>query len=305
MYNNAVVEWLNYHHLLYFWVVAREGSIARACDKLLLSQPTISGQLRLLEQALGEKLFMRRGRQLVLTEVGRLVARYAEEIFSLGQEMTNALQGRETGRSIRFVAGVADVVPKLVAWQLLSAAMGLPTPVQITCVEGKLDHLLAGLSVHELDVVLADAPIPPTLKIKAHSHLLRESEVSFFATSRVAASYRRRFPQSLDGAPLLLPTRTAALRRALEDWFASIDIHPVVMGEFDDSAMLKAFGQSGGGIFPGSSVMEMEIRRQYRVQLVGHVPAVKDRLYAITAERRFTHPAVEAMFTATERKVLG
>lgn len=296
--------WLNYHHLLYFWSVAKHGSVSRACEELHLAQPTISGQIRALEQALGEKLFVKSGRQLVLTEVGRIVFRYAEEIFALGRELISAMKGRDTGRPIKLMVGVADSVPKLLTARLLEPVFKLPQRVQLVCWEDKLDRLLAELAIHGLDIVLADHPVPPTVKVQAYSHMIGESTVSLFATSPLARRYSKNLPASLDGAPFLLPTRNAPLRRSMDDWFHSQGIHPVVRGEFDDSATLKSFGQAGHGIFPAPSVMEQEVIRQYRVQRVGRIPSLKQRFYAITVERSIKHPAVVAIFDAARKRLL-
>lgn len=298
------MRWLNYHHLLYFWSVAKHSSVAKACEELHLAQPTISGQVRALEQALGEKLFVKSGRQLVLTEVGRIVFRYAEEIFALGRELTSAMKGRDTGRPIKLMVGVADSVPKLLTARLLEPVFKLPQRVQLVCWEDKLDRLLAELAIHGLDIVLADHPVPPTVKVQAYSHMMGESTVSLFATSPLARRYSKNLPASLDGAPFLLPTRNATLRRSMDDWFHSQGIHPVVRGEFDDSATMKSFGQAGHGIFPAPSVMEQEVIRQYRVQRVGRIPSLKQRFYAITVERSIKHPAVVAIFDAARKRLL-
>lgn len=298
------MRWLNYHHLLYFRSVAKHSSVAKACEELHLAQPTISGQVRALEQALGEKLFVKSGRQLVLTEVGRIVFRYAEEIFALGRELTSAMKGRNTGRPIKLMVGVADSVPKLLTARLLEPVFKLPQRVQLVCWEDKLDRLLAELAIHGLDIVLADHPVPPTVKVQAYSHMMGESTVSLFATSPLARRYSKNLPASLDGAPFLLPTRNATLRRSMDDWFHSQGIHPVVRGEFDDSATLKSFGQAGHGIFPAPSVMEQEVIRQYRVQRVGRIPSLKQRFYAITVERSIKHPAVVAIFDAARKRLL-
>ena len=297
------MDWLNYHHLLYFWSVAKHGTISRACEELRLAQPTISGQIRALERSLGHKLFSRTGRHLVLTEVGRVVYRYAGEIFSLGKDLTDTLKGAETGRPMRLTVGVADVIPKLFTVRLLEAAFTMPTPVQITCWEGKLDRLLAELAVDGLDIVLADQPVPPTIKVQAYSHLIAESGAVLFASRPLAERYRPGFPRSLDGAPFLLPTSNATLRRSLDDWFVTKAIRPVVRGEFEDSATLKAFGQKGHGIFPAPAVMEREIKRQYRVEVVGRIPSLKQRFYAMTVERRLKHPVVRAIFESALQKL--
>ncbi|MGE3540396.1 MAG: transcriptional activator NhaR [Candidatus Tectimicrobiota bacterium] len=289
------MEWLNYHHLHYFWVVAREGSIARASVQLHLAQPTISGQIRALEEALGEQLFTRVGRHLVLTEVGRVVYRYAEEIFTLGRELMDTLKGRATGRPLRLVVGVADVLPKLIAYRLLEPALHLPTPVQVVCREGKLDRLLAELALYELDVVLSDAPSSSLNNVRAFNHLLGECGISLFGTTALAHEYRAGFPASLDNAPFLLPTDNTMLRRALEQWFTSIGIRPRVMGEFEDSALLNAFGQTSLGIFAGPAVIEAEIQQQYGVVVIGRIETVRERFYAIAVERKLRHPAIIAL----------
>ena len=295
------MEWLNYHHLLYFWTVARHGSISRATEELYLAQPTISAQLRALEESLGEKLFTRAGRNIALTEMGQVVFRYADEIFSLGRELTDTLKGRSVGRPVRFTVGVADVLPKLIAYRLLQPALQLPDPIRMVCHEDKPERLLAELAVHGLDLVLSDAPIGPMVKVRAFNHLLGESAVTIFGPPKLAAQYRRKFPQSLDGAPMLLPTETTSLRRSFDQWCEAQNIRPFVAGEFEDSALLKVFGQSGTGLFPAPSVIEAEIKRQYAVQTVGRLDEVRERFYAISVERKLKHPAVVAISEAAQQ----
>jgi LysR family transcriptional activator of nhaA len=297
------MEWLNYHHLLYFWTVAREGTVARASKQLGLAQPTVSGQLQTLEQALGEKLFLRSGRHLVLTEMGQTVYRYADEIFSLGRELQETLKGRPASRPVRLNVGIADFVPKLVVYRLLQPALGLAEPVRLVCREGKPEHLLAELAVHSLDVVVADTPVAPTVKIRAFSHLLGECGVAFFGAEALAKKYWKDFPKSLDGAPLLMPAESSALRRALDDWFHEQQIHPTVLGEFDDSSLLNVFGQEGGGLFPAPSVIAHDVTRQHDVIQIGQLDKVRVRFYAISAERRLRHPALVAI-TASAREGL-
>ena len=297
------MEWLNYHHLLYFWTVAREGSVARACQRLHLSQPTISGQLRALEEALGEKLFTREGRGLVLTEVGRTVYSYADEIFSLGRELMDNLRDRPTGRPLRLAVGIADVVPKLIAYRLLEPALALPERVQMTCREDKPERLLAELALHGVDLVLADAPLSPSIRIRAFSHLLGECGICFFGVPALAAAYRRRFPASLEGAPLLLPTDNTTLRRSLDQWFDLQGVHPHVVGEFEDTALLKVFGQAGAGLFAAPAAIEQEVRKQYGAVVVGRVEQIRERYYAISAERRLKHPAVVAISEAAHHRI--
>jgi LysR family transcriptional activator of nhaA len=299
------MEWLNYHHLLYFWSVAKNGTVAKACEELCLAQPTISKQIGVLENTLGEKLFTRSGRHLVLTEMGRIVFKHAEDIFSIGQDLLNTVKGRTRSSQARLNIGIVDVVPKLLATRLLDSAVRQSPGVRVICWEDKLDQLLADLAIHGLDLVIADTPAPPSIKVQAYSHLLGESGVTFFATSKLAARYRRNFPRSLHGAPILLPTSNTVLRRLLDDWLTRQELVPTIIGEFEDSATLKAFGQEGHGLFPGSTAMEKEICRQYQVQVVRRVDAVRQKFYAITVERRVNHPVVMALFHRARREVLS
>ncbi|HYW79743.1 MAG TPA: transcriptional activator NhaR [Thermoguttaceae bacterium] len=299
------MNWLNYHHLLYFWVVAREGSISRACAQLHVAQPTVSSQLKKLEKSIGDKLFKRVGRNLVLTETGQLVLRYADEIFSLGQELTDTLRGRPTGSPLRFLVGVTDVLPKLVAYRLLKPAMLLPDRVQLTCDEGKLDDLLMELAAHRLDIVLSDSPIRPTVNVKAFSHLLGECAVTIFGKAELARKFRRGFPMSLDGAPFLLPLGSTASRRSLEHWFQSHNIRPQVVAEFEDNALLKVFAQEGTGVFAAPTAIEKETCRQYRVRPIGELAGVKERYYAISVERKLKHPAVVAISDAAREELFS
>ncbi len=294
------MQHLNYHHLLYFYVVAREGSIARATTVLDLTQPTISGQLRTLEQALGEKLFERRGRNLVLTETGHVIYRYAEEIFSLGDELMRTLQGQPTSGPLRFAVGISDSLPKLTTYRLLAPALSLPAPMRLLLRIGKTDQLLADLSIHALDLVLSDTPISPGVKVRAFNHLLGECDVTVFATAAQAETYRHNFPRSLHDAPFLLPTQGTALRRSLEQWFEAEHIHPAVAAEVEDAALLQVLGQEGLGLFAAPTVVEEEIRRQYRVQPVGRIAAVRERFYAISIDRKLKHPAVLAISKAAK-----
>lgn len=285
------MEWLNYHHLLYFYLVAREGTIAKAGKLLRLSQPTISGQIRSLEDALGEKLFERSGRTLHLTEVGRLVYRYADEIFSTGRELQDILKSRPTGRPVRLMVGVSDAVPKLVVHRVLEPALQMPN-VRLVCVEDKTERLLGGLALQGLDLIVADVPIGASSPIKAFDHLLGESSISLFAHTKLARSLRGSFPATLEDAPMFLPGEGSAMRTALERWFEEQQLRPRVIAEFDDSALMKVFGERGGGVFPGPTIIEEEIRAHYHVDVVGRIADVKERFYAITIERRIRHPAV-------------
>jgi len=299
------MEWLNYHHLLYFWTVARAGGVSAASAELRLAQPTISGQLRMLEEHFGEKLFHRVGRRMELTDVGRLVYRYADEIFTLGRELTDAVRGRPTGRPLRFAVGVADQVPKLIAYRLMEPALKLADPIRLVCQEDKPDRLLADLAVHSLDLVLTDAPMNPSVKVRAFSHLLGECGTTIFAAKALANRYRRNFPKSLDGAPFLMPTENTVLRRSLDQWLAQHDLRPTVISEFEDSALLGAFGERGIGLFAAPTAIEGEVRRQYGVQVIGRLDQVRERFYAISVERRLKHPAVLAISEAAKEKLFG
>jgi len=299
------MEWLNYHHLLYFWTVAREGTIARAGVELSLAQPTISGQIRTLEDRLGEKLFQRSGRNLVLTDMGRVVYRYADDIFGLGRELMDTLKDRPTGRPIRFQVGVADEVTKIIAYRLLEPALRLPQPVHIVCRDGAPERLLMDLAIHTLDLVIADTPISPTIKVKAFSHLLGESPVTVFGTPKLATPRRKAFPRSLDGAPFLVPTLGKTLRRTLDHYFEQQGLRPRLVAELDDSALLTTFGQAGAGLFVAPTVLEKEVMRQHGVMVVGRLDAVRERFYAISVERRLKHPAVVAISAAANEMLNG
>jgi len=299
------VEWLNYHHLLYFYTVAREGSVTRASEVLRLAQPTLSGQIRKLEESLDEKLFAREGRNLVLTDVGRMVYRYAEEIFSLGREMQDALRGRPTSRPARLLVGIADVVPKLVCHRLLRIALDLEDSVQLVLHEGKTHDLLAALAIQEYDMVLTDAPLGPGVRVKAFNHSLGGCSIGFFAEPSLARRHRKGFPASLDGAPMLLPTANTALRHSLDLWFDSVDVRPEIAAEIEDTALMKVFGQNGTGIFAAPIVVADEIRRVHGVHLVGKTDDVRENFYAITVERKITHPAVAAIAAAARERMLS
>jgi len=299
------MEALNYHHLLYFLTVVREGGVSKAASKLRLSQPTISAQIKILEEALEERLFQRQGRTLVLTDVGRVVERYATEIFTTGNELLETLKGRPSGRAPRLAVGVANAVPKLVVSRLLRPATEGAEPVQITCSEGDPDQLVALLATHALDVVISDTPAAPHLRVKVFNHLLGESGTTFFAGKRLAQRLRRRFPRSLDGAPMLLPTINTSLRRALEQWFATEGLRPVVSGEFEDPALLNTFGEWGRAVFPAPTAIEGEVLRSHRVAVVGRTSTVRERYYAISVERRLKHAGVAAITNAARTEIFG
>jgi LysR family transcriptional activator of nhaA len=296
------MDWLNYHHLLYFWTVVREGGVAKAAAKLHLSQPTISAQIRQLEHALGERLLQRQGRTLVPTEVGRVAYRYADEIFSVGREFMETLRGRPAGRPLQLTVGVADAVPKLIVYRLLRPA-GRGEAVHLVCREGEPEQLLVDLAAHALDVVITDAPVPAHVRVKAFNHLLGESDTAFFAPPKLAASLRRRFPASLTGAPMLLPTSNTPLRRALDAWFEKQELRPRVVAEFEDTALMKVFGQGAPAVFPAPAAIERDICRFYGVRVVGRTDAVRERYYAISVERRLKHPGVVAITSAAREDV--
>ncbi len=297
------MEWLNYHHLLYFWMVAKEGGVAPAAKALRLAQPTISGQVKALEEALGIKLFERVGRKLELTDDGRVVYRYAEEIFGLGKELMDTVQGRPAGHPQRLRVGISDMLPKLVAHRLLAPAMRLAEPVRIVCRGDKVERLLADLALHDLDLVLSEVPVGANVKVRAFNHLLGECGVTFFAKAGLAKTYRKDFPHSLTGAPLLLPTQESFLRRSLDQWFSAHELHPRIVAEFDDSGLLKGFGQAGEGIFPAPSVVTESVKKQYDVMEVGRTDEVIERFYAITIERRIKHPAVVAISNSAKQNL--
>lgn len=299
------MDWLNYHHLLYFWAVAREGSIVRASAQLHLAPPTISSQISRLERSLGAKLFQRVGRNLQLTDTGRTVYRYCEEIFAIGRELADVVKGRPPGQPIRFTVGVPDVLPKLVVFRLLKPAFHLPEPIRLICREGKLDELVGALAAHELDLVLSDTTTSPASRVKVFNHPLGECGVAFFAAPPLAKKMRRDFPNSLAVAPLLMPTADANLRRQLDQWFDEHDIRPQIAAEFQDSALLKVFGQEGTGAFPAPAAIQLEVKRQYRVEHFGTLDDLRERYYAISVERRLKHPAVIAISAAAKAELFS
>jgi LysR family transcriptional activator of nhaA len=290
------MKWMNYNHLYYFWVVGREGGVVRASEELMVSQPTISNQLKELETALGHRLFERAGRGRILTEAGRTTFNYANQIFTLGQELLNALEHQHAGpAALRLAVGVLDVIPKLVVRQLLAPAWRLKQPVRLICREDKSDRLLADLAARRTDMVLSDAPIGTAVQVRGFNHLLGESGVSFFASQALAARLKRGFPKSLNGVPVLLPSDHTQVRRSLNMWFDSKRVHPVVAGEFDDSALMFWMGQSGAGVFPAPSIIEAQVRDDFGVALVGRSSDVRERFYAISLEAEPKHPAVAAV----------
>ncbi|MGD9843332.1 MAG: transcriptional activator NhaR [Steroidobacteraceae bacterium] len=295
---------MNLKHLRYFWVVARAGGIARASEQLHITQQTLSGQIKLLEQSLGKKLFGKRGRRLELTDAGRWALGYADEIFALSDELANTLRDHD-GRlnMIEFRVGVADSVPKSIACRLLQPALGIPEPVRLVCQEGKLQDLLSKLALHRLDLIIADSPIPSGMSIKAFNHRLGESGLSFFTSAALAARVKSKFPACLNDMPMLMPGMDSAVRLPIEQWFQSQGVRPRIVGEFDDGALMKAFGRAGVGVFAAPSVLESEIKAEYTLKTLGRTTAVKESFFAISVERRITHPCVTSL-TATARNEL-
>jgi LysR family transcriptional activator of nhaA len=286
---------LNLKHLRYFWAVASQGSIARAAETLYLTPQTISGQLRDLEEQIGSKLFSREGRNLVLTETGRLVFSYADEMFRLGLELQDVLSGNTPESAITVKVGIAMVVPKLLTYRVLEPVLRMPELVRLICHEAPLADLLADLAVHKLDVVLADSPVNPAFNVRAFNHVLGESGISFFAISDQAESLAADFPASLDGVRMLMPGSGSILRRSLEVWFERRGISPSVVAEFEDRALMKAFGERGAGVFTSPTAVEQDVLDKYGVHVIGRTEEVTERYYVISAERRIKHPAVSVI----------
>jgi LysR family transcriptional activator of nhaA len=300
------MEWLNYHHLLYFWMVAKHGSITRASVELRLAHPTISGQIHQLEEVLGEKLFVRSGRNLALTDSGRIAFRYADEIFALGKEFQDTLKGRTTGLPLRLVVGVSDVIAKSIVHRILEPAFELQDKVRIICREARsADAFMGDLAVHAIDVVLADAPAGPGTPVRTFSHPLGECGSSFFAGSQLARRCRVQFPRSLDGAPVILPGSDSTFRRALDEWFRSRDVHPEIVAELDDLALASVLAEKGLGVLAAPDVIAKELRQRYGLQLVGRAKDIRQRFFAISVERKIKNPAVAAICEVARRKIFA
>jgi len=299
------MEWLNYHHLLYFWTVAREHSVSKAAAALHVAQPTVSAQLRSLERSLGQKLFDRQGRHLRLTPEGEKVYRYADEIFSLGRELLQTVKGEPQNAPRRFRVGVSDALPKLTTYRLLEPALAMQPAFRLHVRIDKTERLLGELAVHALDLVVADTPMMPSLKVRAFSHLLGETSVSIFGAAPLARAARRKFPASLHGAPMLLQTTNTAVRQSLDQWFDVHGVQPVIVGEVEDMAMLQTLGEHGLGLFAAPTVVRREICRRYKVAWVGELDRVRERFYAISVERRLTHPAVRLIADQAKQRLFG
>jgi len=289
---------LNYKHLHYFWVVAQEGSITRAADRLGVAIQTISGQLSLLEAQLGKALFVPQGRGLALSEVGRMVQGYADQIFQLGDALLDAIQQHDSSGSLRLRAGITDGIPKLLAYQLLNSIVTGPDDVRLICEEDEFDDLLADLALHRLDVVLTDRPAPSGSNLKLFSTQLGDFATGLFASDELATTYSANFPVSLDGAPLLLPSRHHALRGRIDRWLEDLQrekIRPRIVGEFEDNALLNTFGRGGLGLFPAPLALAGQVNQQLNAVGIGEMLGVSEQIYAISSERRIRHPAVEAL----------
>ena len=296
---------INFHHLHLFRTVARAGTLARAAAELRLTEPTVSTQIKALEQQLGQALFSRTTRRLQLTDAGQTALRYADDIFSLSDELTRAMSGDVGDRPRRLLVGVADVVPKLIAYRLLEPALRLGDGMMLSCTDDIPERLMAALSVHALDLLITDAPITASANVRAFNHLLGESGTTVFGTAELASRFAPGFPASLQGAPFLLPLHTSTLRRGLDSWFQQQDLRPLITGEYADSALMKVFGQNGHGLFTAPTVLEHEVATQHNVLVVGRLPDVTQQFYAISAERRMEHPAVTAIARAARTRLFG
>ena len=294
---------LNFRHLHYFWVVAKEGSITRASERLGLAVQTVSAQLSQLEKSIGKSLFKPQGRRLILTDAGELALRYADQIFLLGEQLQEALTASDVEPAMRLTVGISDSLPKLIASRVLEAALALPQRVRLVCYEEQFEALLGKLSVHKLDVMLTDRPVPPGSSLRVFSHLLVETQTSLFGVPALAEKYTAGFPGSLMGAPLLLPTRNNAIRARIDQWFESHDLRPDLIGEFDDNALLHTFGRAGRGMFPAPSVLAADVFEQLGAVPVGPMSEVTEQIYAISNERKIKHPAIEAILKAMHTDV--
>ncbi len=298
------MDWLNYHHLRYFWIVAREGSLKKAAARLHVSQPSISGQVRELEEMLGERLFRRTGRTNTLTDAGQIALRYADEIYGLGSELVNAVKQRPGAETLRLHVGVADSFPKLLTNVILKPAFDLPQTVHVICREGKIGDLLAQLASHRLDIVLADEPASTSHGLRTFNHRLGESGITFCAEPKLAALLKQGFPKSLNGAPALLPAENTALRRTVENWFQRAGIQPRVVAEFEDASLMKVMAADGKGFIPLPSVVMADAAESFGFVAIGHAAKAKEEFYAITAERRITHAAVVAITEHARKRLI-
>lgn len=296
---------LNFKHLRYFWMVAKAGSVARAGEQLHLTPQSISGQLKALQDSLGVELFQRAGRGLELTESGRRILGYAEEIFALGDELLEAAREQPARKSVPFKVGIADSVPKMVAYRLVEPALRIEGPIRLTCREGRLAALLADLAVHRLDMVIADRPMPTNLNVRGYNHFLGESGMTVFGAGALVQGLAGGFPGMLDDAPFLLPGEDAAVRPRLMQWFEARRLRPRIVGEYDDSALLMAFGQAGAGLFVAPTAITGYVVEQFGVAAIGRIDSVVEQLFAITTERRLVHPAIIAISDNAQHEIFG
>lgn len=296
------MRWLNYQHLYYFWNVARYGSVTEAGQRLRLAQPTISAQLKIFEDMLGERLFFREGRNLKLTETGKLAYKYAENIFSLGDEFMRVLDGTTPKTPDEVRVGIADVVPKLIGFRLIEPLFSSGS--RVICHEDRSERLLAELSISEVDLVISDSPIPASVKVKAFNHYLGDCSMSFLASGKLAKRYKPGFPNSLKGAPLLLPAREAAVRREIDQWISNLSLPPVVVGEFQDSALMKIVAREGMGIVPVPTFVEREVCKEFNLLVLGRIDSIRERLYLISVERRIKNPLVKLVCDGAARRLV-
>jgi LysR family transcriptional activator of nhaA len=299
------MRWLNYHHLFYFWKVAKLGSISEASRELRLSQPTVSAQIKSLEENLGESLFIRSGRKFTLTETGAIALKYADEIFGLGEEFLGILDGGSGKGESCLTIGVVDLMPKYVSYRLLEPLFIGPDAVRVSVIVGRPDALLADLAVSNIDLILSDSPIPPDTNVKAFNHYLGQSGVSFLANEKLAKRLRKGFPTSLNNAPMLYPSPGAAMRRDVDRWMHLQGIHPTVVGEFQDSGLMKLVASKGHGVVPVAKVVAHEICKDYGLELVGDAPTILEKYYLISVERRITHPAVRGLCSIAPERIFG
>ena len=292
---------INYKQFHYFWAVAKAGSITLASKRLHLTPQTLSGQIGILEESLGVALFRRVGRGIELTETGQLALTYADEIFQAGNALEQVLREGSKKRPRQFRVGISDAVPKSIAYLLLAPALALDEPIKIICREDKLEPLLGELAIHRLDLVLADRAMPSEMDIKGRSYELGECGISFFATPTLASAHGTDFPNNLQNAPMLIPGEDSAIRRRLMQWLSTKHIQPRIIGEFDDSALMRAFGQAGAGIFTAPTMIEEEVQRQHNVVKIGQADEIIERFYAISVERHASHPAVIAINAAAQK----
>jgi len=291
---------LNFHHLQYFYAVAKEGSVTRAAELMNVTPQTVSGQISTFESYIGAPLFKREGKRLEPNSLGQVTLRYADDIFNLGNELSRTLATQDVGKVANFNVGIVDVIPKVMVYEILNGCFDLDNRFVLECHEGGLPSLLADLSINKLDLIISDQPLPVGVSVRAVNHYLGQSGVTFFVRKDQSETYQADFPQSLHKAPFLMPSRNSALYQNLISWFSQSQITPNVVAEVDDSALLKFFGQAGRGIFCVSSAVEHDILEQFDVAVIGRIDAVSDRYYGILPERKFKHPATDAVLHAAE-----